>query len=76
MHFVMPKRKRGKQFAGPVRKVGRIAAGVRKVAAARTLQSVRRRALNRNRETKMSNQTSSDGAENGHNSFVVIIAIC
>lgn len=73
-----PKRKRGKQYSGPPSKKSRgssYSAAARqssRIGAARTLQSVVRRALARHMESKMTNQTSSDGVEIGHNSFLTM----
>jgi hypothetical protein len=41
-------------------------------AAASKIQAVVRRGLARNMETKQSNHTSTDGAEIGHNNFIVL----
>ena len=73
-----PKRKRGKQYSRPPSKKSRgssYSAAARqssRIGAARTLQSVVRRALARHMESKMTNQTSSDGVEIGHNSFLTM----
>ena len=65
-----PKRKRGKQYAGPAKKKYKYEKS--QWAAVRTIQAVVRRTLQKNMETKHANHTSTDDMEIGHNNFIIV----